>query len=123
MDTLLIMSKTCFKVRRPRLGAQMSAWIATTIAVAAIAMSAITAVNAGSCGPGGTRNCFNLPTTIDFSSVSVISKQIVSEEKNGQKQKQPTGEPPRRLRIRVRFLGQVRDQDERQSLAIPGHWS
>jgi hypothetical protein len=93
MDTLLIMSETCFKVRRPRLGAQMSAWIATTIAVAAIAMSAITAVNAGSCGPGGTRNCFNLPTTIDFSSVSEISKQIVSEEKTGQKQKQPTGEP------------------------------
>jgi hypothetical protein len=94
MDTLLIMSETCFKVRRPRLGAQMSGWIATTIAVAAIAMSAITAVNAGSCGPGGTRNCFNLPTTIDFSSVSEISKQIVSEEKTGQKQKQPTGEPP-----------------------------
>jgi len=101
----------------------MSAWIATTIAVAAIAMSAITAVNAGSCGPGGTRNCFNLPTTIDFSSVSEISKQIVSEEKTGQKQKQPTGEPPAAAPYTVRFLGQVRDQDERQSLAIPGHWS
>jgi hypothetical protein len=44
--------------------------------------------------PGSTHNCFNVPTTIDFSSVPEISKQIVSEEKPGQKQKQPTGEPP-----------------------------
>ena len=94
MDTLLIMSKTCFKVRRPRLGAQMSAWIATTIAVAAIAMSAITAVNAGSCAPGSTQNCFNIPATIDFSSVSEISKQIVGEVKSGEKQSKPTFEPP-----------------------------
>jgi len=72
----------------------MSAWIATALAVVATAMSAITAVSAGSCGPGSTHNCFNIPTTIDFSSVPEISKQIVSEEKPGQKQKQPTGEPP-----------------------------
>jgi hypothetical protein len=82
------------QVRHPRLGAQMSAWIATALAVAIGAMSAITSVNAGSCGPGSTPNCFNIPTTIDFSSVPEISKQIVSEEKPGQKQKQPTGEPP-----------------------------
>jgi hypothetical protein len=71
----------------------MSAWIATALAVATAAMSAITVVNAGSCGQGDTHNCFNLPTTIDFSSVPEISNQIVSEEKPGQKQKQPTGEP------------------------------
>jgi hypothetical protein len=85
------------QVRRPRLGAQMRAWIATALAVAIGTMSAITsvnAVNAGSCGPGSTPNCFNIPATIDFSSVPEISKQIVSEEKSGQKQKQPTGEPP-----------------------------
>jgi hypothetical protein len=82
------------QVRHPCLGAQMSAWIATALAVAIGAMSAITSVNAGSCGPGSTPNCFNIPTTIDFSSVPEISKQIVSEEKSGQKQKQPTGEPP-----------------------------
>jgi hypothetical protein len=29
----------------------------------------------------------------------------------------------RRLPIRARFLGQVRDQDECQLLAIPGHWN
>ena len=111
------------QVRHPRLGAQMSAWIATALAVAIGAMSAITSVNAGSCGPGSTPNCFNIPTTIDFSSVPEISKQIVSEEKPGQKQRQPTGSPRRRLPIRARFLGQVRAQDERRSLAIPGHWS
>jgi hypothetical protein len=72
----------------------MSAWIATAFAAAIGAMSAITSVNAGSCGPDSTPNCFNIPTTIDFSSVPEISKQIVSEEKLGQKQKQPTGEPP-----------------------------
>jgi len=90
----LMMSKTCFRYVVHAWGAQMSAWIATALAVAIGAMSAITSVNAGSCGPGSTPNCFNIPTTIDFSSVPEISKQIVSEEKPGQKQKQPTGEPP-----------------------------
>ena len=89
-----MMSKTCFRYVVHAWGAQMSAWIATALAVVATAVSAITAVSAGSCGPGSTHNCFNLPTTIDFSSVPEISKQIVSEEKTGQKQKQPTGEPP-----------------------------
>jgi len=69
----------------------MSAWIATALAVATAAMSAITVVNAGSCGPGGTHNCFNLPTTIDFSSVPEISNQIVSEEKPSQKNKTAHG--------------------------------
>ena len=90
----LMTSKTCFRYVVHAWGAQMSAWIATALAVAIGAMSAITSVNAGSCGPGSTPNCFNIPTTIDFSSVPEISKQIVSEEKTGQKQKQPTGEPP-----------------------------
>jgi hypothetical protein len=89
-----MMSKTCFRYVVHAWGAQMRAWIATALAVAIGAMSAITSVNAGSCGPGSTPNCFNIPTTIDFSSVPEISKQIVSEEKPGQKQKQPTGEPP-----------------------------
>ena len=71
----------------------MSAWIATALTVAITAMSAITAVNAGSCPPGSTHNCFDLPERIDFSSVPEISKQIVSDDNTGQKQKQPTGEP------------------------------
>jgi hypothetical protein len=71
----------------------MSAWIAAALAVAVSAISAITGVNAGPCTPGSTRNCFNTPAAIDFSSIPEISKQIVSEEKTGQKQKQPTSEP------------------------------
>src|SRR5438874_13664898 len=48
----------------------------------------------GTLRPGSTHNCFNIPATINFSSVPEISKQVVSEEKAGQKLKQPTLEPP-----------------------------
>jgi len=72
----------------------MSAWITTTLAVATVALSPITGVNAGPCAPGSTHNCFNIPATIDFSSVPEISKQIASQEKTGQKQNQPAFEPP-----------------------------
>ena len=72
----------------------MSAWIAIALAVAITAMSPITAVNAGSCTPGSTQNCFSIPATINFSSVPEISKQIVSEERTDQKPKQRTVEPP-----------------------------
>ena len=73
----------------------MSAWIATALAIAITAIFSITDVNAGSCAPGSTHNnCFNIPATIDFSSVPEISKQIVGEAKSGEKQPQPTFEPP-----------------------------
>jgi hypothetical protein len=72
----------------------MSAWIATVLAVAITAMAPIAAVNAGPCAPGSTHNCFNIPATINFSSVPEISKQIVSEEKTGQKPQHPAVEPP-----------------------------
>ena len=72
----------------------MSAWIATALAVAITAISPITVVNAGSCAPGSTPNCFNIPATIDFSSVPEISKQIVGEAKSGERQPQSTVEPP-----------------------------
>ena len=72
----------------------MSAWIATALAVATVGFSPITGVNAGPCAPGSTHNCFNVPATIDFSSVPEISKQIVGQENTGQKQQTPTFEPP-----------------------------
>jgi hypothetical protein len=73
----------------------MSAWIATALTVAITAMSAaVTAVDAGPCAPGSTRNCLNIPATMDFSSVPEISKQIVGPDKVGEKQNQPTSEPP-----------------------------
>jgi len=69
----------------------MSAWI-TTALVGLGAISVITAVNAGSCAPGSAQNCLNMPDRLDFSSVPVISEQIVRDEKSGQKQQQPVGE-------------------------------
>jgi len=82
------------RVRRPRLGAQMSVWTVTALAVAVSAMSVTRAVNAGPCSPGSTHNCFDMPGSLNFSSVPVISQQIVSEEKTDSKQKPPTAEPP-----------------------------
>jgi len=72
----------------------MSAWIATALAATITAVSPITGVNAGPCAPGTTHNCFNIPATINFSSVPEISNQIVSQEKTSLKQQQPTFEPP-----------------------------
>jgi len=84
----------------------------TALTVAVSAMSFITAVNAGSCAPGSTQNCFNMPGRLDFSSVPVISQQIVSEEKTDSKQKQPTGEPPSPAPYTARFSGRARAQAE-----------
>ena len=51
------------------------------IAVAAIvAVAMATAADAGSCRKKANRNCFDTPTTINFTTVPEISKQIVSEE-------------------------------------------
>jgi len=72
----------------------MSAWIATALAVTITAVLPITGVNAGPCAPGTIHNCFNIPATVNFSSVPEISNQIVGQEKTGQKQQQPTFEPP-----------------------------
>ena len=72
----------------------MSAWIATALAVAITAVSPITGVNAGPCAPGNTHNCFNIPPTINFSSVPEISKQIVGQEKPEQPQKNPATTEP-----------------------------
>jgi hypothetical protein len=93
MDMRMMVRQNSHRVRYPRLGAQMSAWIATAFAVAITAGSAITAANAGPCGPGSTRDCFNIPARIDFSSVPEISKRIATDEKTGQKQKQAASEP------------------------------
>ena len=59
----------------------MKVWVATTLLFALTAVSAATAVQAGSCTSDNSRNCFNVPATINFSSVPEISNQIVGEEK------------------------------------------
>jgi len=42
---------------------------------------AATSVNAGPCARDKSRDCFDVPATINFSSVPEISNKIVSEEK------------------------------------------
>jgi hypothetical protein len=111
------------RVRYPRLGAQMSAWIATAFAVAITAGSAITAANADPCGPGSTRHCFNIPTRVDFSSVSEISKRIATDEKTGQKQKQRTAEPSTPAPYTGPTFGAGPRPGRCRLSAIPGHWS
>src|SRR6516165_9995312 len=59
----------------------MKVCISATLAFALSAVCAATAVDAGPCARDKSTNCFDLPATINFSSVSEISKQIVSEEK------------------------------------------
>ena len=59
----------------------MKVWVPTTLLSALTAVWAATVVNAGSCARDTSRNCLNVPATINFSSVPEISNQIVGEEK------------------------------------------
>jgi hypothetical protein len=59
----------------------MKVSVPATFAFALSALWAATGVNAGPCARDKSRNCFDLPATINFSSVSEISNQIVGEEK------------------------------------------
>jgi hypothetical protein len=59
----------------------MKVWVPASFAFALSAAWVATAVDAGPCARDKSRNCFDLPATINFSSVPEISNQIVSEEK------------------------------------------
>jgi hypothetical protein len=59
----------------------MKVWLPTALAFGLSAVWVATAVDAGSCARDKSRNCFDLPATINFSSVPEISNQIVDEEK------------------------------------------
>jgi hypothetical protein len=59
----------------------MKVCVPATFAFALSAVWAATAVDAGPCARDKSRNCFDLPATINFSSVPEISNRIVSEEK------------------------------------------
>src|SRR5271167_4597410 len=59
----------------------MKICVPATFAFALSAVCATTAVDAGPCARDKSRNCLDLPATINFSSVSEISNQIVGEEK------------------------------------------
>ena len=71
----------------------MSAWIATTLAIAIIAVTAGTAVNAGPCVQKRSNHCVDTGLAVDLNSVPDIIKKIVSEEPITQKQNKPAIEP------------------------------
>ena len=59
----------------------MKVLVATTLLLALTAVGAATAVQGGPCARDNSRNCFNVPATLNFNSVPEISNQIVGEEK------------------------------------------
>ena len=72
----------------------MKVWLPTALVFGLSAVWVSTTVDAGPCARDKSRNCFDLPATINFSSVPEISNQIVSEEKIQQKPpKNPAQDP------------------------------
>ena len=55
--------------------------VPSAVAIALCATWAATAAVAGPCGQDKSRNCLDVPATVNFSSVPEISDQIVSQEK------------------------------------------
>jgi len=70
----------------------MSAWTATTLALAITAATAV-AAGAGSCGPNGPRYCADNGKNIDLNSVPDITRKIVGEEPHAEKKNKPLNEP------------------------------
>jgi hypothetical protein len=73
--------------------AQMSAWIATTLAIAIMAVTAGSAVNAGPCVQKRSYYCVDTGLAVDLNSVPDIIKKIVSEEPIAQNRNKPAIEP------------------------------
>ena len=71
----------------------MSAWIATTLAIAITAVTASKAVNAESCVSRRSYHCANTGFAVDLNAIPDITKKIVSEEPITQKQNKPAIEP------------------------------
>jgi hypothetical protein len=72
----------------------MRRWIFAAATLAVAASSAAATADAASCGPRTSRKCLDAPSTINFGSVSDISKQIVSEEPGVAKPSTQTLEAP-----------------------------
>ena len=60
---------------------KMKVWVSTALVFGLSAVCVTTTVDAGPCARDKSRNCLDLPATINFSSVPEISNKIVSEEK------------------------------------------
>jgi hypothetical protein len=59
----------------------MKIWVLPALLFGLSGVWVATPVNAGPCPRDKSRDCFNIPATINFSSVPEISNKIVSEEK------------------------------------------
>jgi hypothetical protein len=59
---------------------QMKVRVATALTFGLAAVWVGTAADAGPCARDSSRNCLNLPATINFNSVPEISNKIVNEE-------------------------------------------
>src|SRR6266850_3595716 len=68
--------------------------VSATLVLALLAVWAAAVATAEPCSRDKSHNCFNLPATINFSSVPEISNQIVSQEKPQQLQKNPAKPEP-----------------------------
>ena len=67
----------------------------STVLILALSVAwAAAAVKAEPCSRDKSHNCFNLPATINFSSVPEIPNQIVSQEKPQQLPKNPAQTEP-----------------------------
>jgi hypothetical protein len=73
---------------------QMKVWVFPALLLGFSGVWAAMPVDAGPCPRDKSRNCFDVPATINFSSVPEISNKIVSEEKIQQKPlKNPAQDP------------------------------
>ena len=70
----------------------MSAWTATTLALAITAATAV-AVGAGSCGPNSVHACTDSGKNIDLNSLPDITRRIVGEEPIVEKKNKPLNQP------------------------------
>ena len=72
----------------------MRGWVSHSLVLVLSVAWAATAAQADPCSRDKSRNCLNVPATINFSSVPEISNQIVSQEKPQQLPKNPAQTEP-----------------------------
>jgi hypothetical protein len=72
----------------------MKFWVLTALILGLSAALAVTAADAGPCGPKRARNCVDPSGGVSFSTVPDISRKIVSEEPAAEKPSTHTLEAP-----------------------------
>ena len=100
----------------------MKVWISTALVFGLSAVWVATTVDAGSCARDKSHNCFDLPATINFSSVPEISKRIVGEE---QVQQQPLKNPAEGSSTSTPYTGPIIGASPRpgRTPTVGYHWS